>query len=88
MKKLLMLLTFLLGFALTPAVAMDVGKMSVDELKGMLGADNLVILDVRTGKDWNSSEFKIKGALRANPGEFSTWGDTYPKDKKLVLYCA
>ncbi|RPJ05638.1 MAG: hypothetical protein EHM37_21320 [Deltaproteobacteria bacterium] len=88
MKKPLIVLALLLGFALTPAVAMDVGLMSVDQLKGMLGSDNLIVLDVRSGRDWNSSEFKIKGAIRANPSEFSTWGNSHPKNKKIVLYCA
>lgn len=88
MKKTLIMFALLLGFALTPAVAMAVGMMSVDQLKGMLGSDNLIVLDVRSGKDWSSSEFKIQGAIRANPREFSTWGDSYPKDKKIVLYCA
>lgn len=88
MKKMLMFLIFSLGFALTPAVSMDVGMMSVDELNGMLGSDNLIVLDVRSGKDWSSSEFKVKGAIRANPREFATWGDSHPKDKKIVLYCA
>jgi rhodanese-related sulfurtransferase len=88
MKKPLIVLALLLGFALTPSVAMDVGRTSVDQLKDMLGSDNLIVLDVRSGRDWNSSEFKIKGAIRANPAEFSSWGDSYPKDKKIVLYCA
>lgn len=88
MKKPLIMLALLLGFALTPAVAMAVGLMSVDQLKGLLGSDNLIVLDVRSGRDWNSSEFKIKGAIRANPSEFSAWGDSHPKNKKIVLYCA
>ncbi len=88
MKKLLSLLVFSFAFTLTPAFAADVGMMNVDELKGMLDSDNLVILDVRTGKDWSSSEFKIPGAIRANPRDFATWGESHPKDKKIVLYCA
>lgn len=59
-----------------------------EELKGMLGDANLVILDTRTGRDWKSSEFKIKGAVRANPYAFDSWSGTYAKDQKLVLYCA
>jgi rhodanese-related sulfurtransferase len=47
-----------------------------------------MILDVRKGKDWKSSEFKIKGASRANPKELDKWAETYPKDKTFVLYCA
>ena len=59
-----------------------------EDLKAQLESPNLMILDVRAGKDWKSSEFKIKGAARANPEEFDKWADTYPKDKKYFLYCA
>lgn len=80
---------FFLGSILaTPALAADVPLMTTDELKAVLGDGDLVILDARAGKDWKSSEFKIKGALRAGPGKFDTWKNTYGKEKKLVLYCA
>ncbi len=46
----------------------------------------LIILDVRRGTDWRASEFMIKGAIRLDLGKISTI--KYPKDKKLVLYCA
>jgi predicted sulfurtransferase len=79
-----------LGGGLTPthALAADVPLMTKDELKAALGAADLVILDARAGKDWNSSEFKIQGAVRAAPGKFDDWGSTYDKGKKVVLYCA
>ena len=80
---LLMLLT---GISMSAAV--DVPTITKEELKGQLGSPDIMILDVRTGKDWKSSEFKIKGAVRANPNDFDKWAETYPKDKKLVLYCA
>jgi rhodanese-related sulfurtransferase len=62
--------------------------MTKEELKTQLDSPDIVILDVRTGGDWKTSEFKIKGAVRANPQEFDKWADVYPKNKKLVLYCA
>jgi predicted sulfurtransferase len=71
-----------------PLMAAEVSKITKDDLKAMLDNPDVVILDVRTGKDWSASEFKIKGAVRANPREFNSWADTYPKDKKLVFYCA
>ncbi len=88
LRKLTLRLVLVLAIAVTPAVAANVGMMSPDELKGLLGSDNLIVLDVRTGKDWGSSEFKIPGAIRANPNEFASWGASYPKEKKIVLYCA
>lgn len=66
----------------------DVPLMTTDELKAMLDDPDLLILDVRRGKDWTSSEFKIKGATYAKPKAYDEWANTYPKNKKIVLYCA
>ena len=71
-----------------PLTAASAGKISKEDLKTILDDPDVVILDVRTGKDWSSSEFKIKGAVRANPREFDSWATAYPKTKKIVLYCA
>jgi predicted sulfurtransferase len=71
-----------------PASAGSIPLMTKEALAPMLDDPNVVILDVRAGRDWKSSEFKIKGAQRANPSDFADWGSTYAKDKKLVLYCA
>ena len=68
--------------------AADPGTITKEVLTAQLGSPDIMILDVRTGKDWKSSEFKIKGAVRANPNDFDKWAETYPKDKKFVLYCA
>ena len=79
----LMLLT---GISLS--AAKDVPTITKEELKAQLDSSDVIILDARLGKDWKSSEFKIKGAMRANPNEFDKWAATYPKDKTLILYCA
>jgi len=80
---LLMLLT---GISMSDAK--DIPIMTKEELKAQLDSSDVMILDVRKGKDWKSSEFKIKGASRANPKELDKWAETYPKDKTFVLYCA
>ena len=71
-----------------PAQAGDVPLMTTDELKSMLDNPDLVILDVRKGKDWSSSEFKIKGATYVDAKAYDTWSGSYAKDQKIVLYCA
>jgi rhodanese-related sulfurtransferase len=80
---MLMLLT-----GISMSTAADVPTIIKEELKPQLGSSDVMILDVRKGKDWKSSEFKIKGAVRASPSEFDKWATTYPKDKTLILYCA
>ncbi len=93
-KYRISILTFLAlvgvaGLTATPIIAAgDVGVMNKDELKAFLGNDDVVILDVRTGRDWSSSEFKIQGAQRVKAKKIDKWSANLSKDKKLVLYCA
>ncbi len=88
MKKILLLLSLVLLIAAPSVSARNVPIMSKDDLNAKIGSDNLVILDVRSGRDWSSSEFKIKGAVRAPGSELATWSANYKKDQILVLYCA
>jgi rhodanese-related sulfurtransferase len=71
-----------------PAAAQDAKRITIEELKGMLGNPDLVIVDVRRDGDWNSSAIKVKGALREDQEKVDTWMSKYPKDKTLVFYCA
>ena len=48
----------------------------------------IIIVDVRTGKDWKVSEYKIKGAVRVNPREVESWGSQHSESKTFVFYCA
>lgn len=75
-------------FSATSAHASTVELMSIETLAQILDNPDVVILDVRTGRDWKSSTKKIQGAQRAEPGDFSIWSTKYAKDKKIVLYCA
>ena len=84
---LLSLALVLMSMGVSPAGS-DVPLMTTDELKAMLDDPDVLILDVRRGKDWTSSEFKIKGAIYAKPKAYDEWANAYPKTKKIVLYCA
>jgi len=88
MKRLFLLFLLLLFAGTAPAVAGNVQTMDKEELKKMLGSPDLVLLDVRTGKDWSSSEFKIKGAVRLQSDDIAQATSSYKKEKTIVLYCA
>jgi hypothetical protein len=77
-----------IGMYVTSAMSADVPRMTKDELKALLGNPDLIILDVRHGSDWTSSDLKIKGALREEPNDIESWANKYSKDKILVLYCS
>ncbi|MCU0588874.1 MAG: rhodanese-like domain-containing protein [Syntrophobacteraceae bacterium] len=68
--------------------AKEIPRISIDDLKGMLDSKDMILIDVRSGKDWSSSELKIKGAVREDPKAFDSWAGKYAKDKKIILYCA
>lgn len=77
-----------MGFFAKAAVAGEVPRMTKEQLKAMLGNPDVVIVDVRLGKDWKASESKIKGAARKEPKKAKSWAGKYDKDKTYVLYCA
>ncbi len=70
------------------AMAQEVPKITKEEVKGMLGNADVIIVDVRLGGDWDGSKLKIKGAVREDPRNVGSWVDKYPKEKALIFYCA
>lgn len=91
--RLVRLVTGLIGVAALCmlaqlAIAAEVPRMTKEELKSKLDDPDVVIVDVRVGKDWKGSEFKIKGAVRGDKNNISALAGKYPKDKTFVLYCA
>jgi len=79
----------LIGLLLqTSVVQSAVAKMTKEELRAKLDSPDVVIVDMRLGKDWKASEEKIKGAVRVDPEAIESFAAKYPKDTTLVLYCA
>ena len=82
-------LAFIFVVVLTiDAVAGSAPRISKEELKSMLGNEEVIIVDVRTGKDWKASEFKIKGAVRVDYREVESWASKYSENQTFVFYCA
>jgi hypothetical protein len=70
------------------SMAGDVKMMGIAELKARIGVPNTLILDVRAGSHWASSDQKIKGALRVDPDSFNSWAGIFPTSRTIVFYCA
>lgn len=66
--------------------ASELSMISKDQLRLMLDNPKVVIIDVRGTEDWQSSNVKIKGAIRKAPQNYESWVRELPKDKTLVLY--
>ena len=73
---------------ISTAFGKSVPLMTKEELKPIMNDTDVLIIDVRKGRDWSSSEFKIKGAVYGDPKQITNWKDNFSKDKKIVLYCA
>ncbi len=76
------------GISALRALAQEVPRITKEEVREMLDNPDLIIIDVRSGRGWENSELRIKGALREDPGNVNSWIFKHPKEKTLVLYCA
>ncbi len=80
---------FLLSAFSGESLAKEAPRLTKEELKGLMGNPDVIIIDVRTKADWESSKEKIKGAVREEPAKkVKDWADKYPKDKTLIFYCS
>jgi hypothetical protein len=64
----------------------DAPRMTVEDLRPLLGNSDVVIIDVRVGDEWKNSTEKIQGAVREDPENFKQWAAKYPKEKTFVFY--
>ena len=76
------------GISALAALAQDVPRITKEELKEIPGNPDVIIIDLRLGRDWENSELRIDGALREDPGKLNSWISKYPRTKTLVFYCA
>ena len=66
----------------------NIPRITVQELKAKVDkGEDLVILDVRTGIDYERSKIKIKGAVRMSIVKIKFRYKELPKDKEIVTYC-
>ncbi len=70
----LALSTTMVGVFTIPALALDVPRITKEELKSMLGNPDVVILDVRGAKQWKASEKKNQGRGVGGPRGYGILG--------------
>ncbi len=72
-----------------------VPRLQPDEVRGMIGKEDVLIVDVRDPSEVQASG-KVKGAVNVSRGMLEFRADpespyhnpAFAKDKKVVLYCA
>jgi formylglycine-generating enzyme required for sulfatase activity len=76
-----------IGFRLLRTAYVD-SRITVQELKAKMDkGEDIVILDVRTGREYEDSKIKIKGAVRIPLVELESRSNELPKDKEIIAYC-
>ena len=87
MKLLTLIISFSMAIGcLTPAFSAEAPRITKEELKALFGNPDLVIIDVRYGRDWTNSDIKIQGAVREDPDSLKSWANKYSPDKTIVFY--
>ena len=82
-------LLLMVAVSASTALAADAqSRITKEELRVLIEYTDPTILDVRTETDWKKSAFRVKGALREEPGRVGSWFQKYPKKDTLILYCA
>lgn len=89
MYSRLVISLFIIALFSTAALAQtEANRITKEDLKAQLDDPKTVVIDVRTGRDWTSSQQKIKGALRVEMRDVTLAVQTYDKGKTLVFYCS
>lgn len=89
MVKKIVGLILLLTLATGAAWAADgFTLLTKEDLRAQLGKADVIVLDVRAHKDWDSSPKKIPGAMRLDPRRPAMGAAQLDKSKTYVLYCA
>ena len=70
-----------------PASVEQVPRLTKEQVKGMLGKPDVVIVDIRYIKQYEQSDRKIPGAVFVQPENFEEFVKNHPKkDATYVLY--
>ena len=92
LKLLLLSLLFVLlnqlivpsAFSATDAVP----RITVQELKAKMDkGEDIVIIDVRAGREYEDSKIKMKGAIRISIVQLENRINELPRDKEIITYC-
>jgi rhodanese-related sulfurtransferase len=67
---------------------MAVKRITVDEVKRRLDrGEEIFIIDTRSPAAWNTSNIKIKGAVRIHYSDLESHLLEIPRDRMILAYC-
>lgn len=85
-SAILFTISLMMTYAIPSPAVSEAPRISKEELKDMIDSPDLVIIDLRTEKEWKKADLKIKHAVWKDAEEYETWAAKYPKEKTIVFY--
>lgn len=83
----LLSLVALAGWSAPPSSVEQVPRLTKEQVRGMLGKPDVVVVDIRYIKQYEQSDKKIPGAVFVQPEHFDEFVKNHPKkDATYVLY--
>jgi len=66
----------------------SVPRITVQELKAKIDrGEDVIIIDVRAGREYEESKIKIKGAVRIPIVKLDERSSELPRDREIITYC-
>ncbi len=87
MKKSFLLFVLLQSLLLSCGQSPAVHQLSPEEFYEAIDKDNVIIIDVRTDKEYNGGHIKNAGQINFYSSDFKQKALLLPKDKDIYLYC-
>jgi hypothetical protein len=91
-KSCVIIFSALFAVSLPPAISRaddDVLRITIQELKAKMDrGEKIIILDVRSGDDYEHSKSKIAGSIRIALDQLPARYQELPAESEIVAYCA
>lgn len=64
----------------------EVPRITKEQLRDLLGKQDLVLIDARPVEQWKYSDQMIPGTVYEDPLSIQSWAAKYDKNKKIIIY--
>ena len=78
--------SFVTGAASDKVPFPEVPRITKEQLRDLLGKQDLVLIDARPVEQWKYSDQIIPGTVHEDPLSIQIWAGKYDKNKKIVVY--
>jgi len=78
--------SFVTGAASDKVPFPEVPRITKEQLRDLLGKQDLALIDARPVEQWKYSDQMIPGTVYEDPLSIQSWAAKYDKNKKIIIY--